>query len=137
MDSLHAHTSGDPTRLSADGLPLEAVRVYAGDDNPLDLLLTDNQIRLALSDTKTVSDDEAPVTTYNIKLAAAECCGFLARRFAREASMAVAGAEGRSASIQLDQRARTFAKLSVDLRNEHFADSGVFAQGGMIPLVRG
>jgi hypothetical protein len=136
MESLHAHTSGDPTQLDGDDRPIEAVRTYCGDTDPKDLLLTDPQIAFFLDETSTLSDDDTPLTVYHAKLAAAECCDMLARRYAREADKVNAGAEGRSVSIRLEQRAATFRLLAKDLREQDTEESGTAGSFAIVGLLR-
>lgn len=99
--------SGNPAHSDKD-----AVRFEIGDTNKDDQLLSDEEIEFALS---------AETDTYR---AAARCCEFLARKFAREADYRLG-----PMSVSASQRSEAFRKLSILLRQK--AGGGVPYAGGL------
>ena len=94
IDPTHWSYSGDPASSTKD-----RVRFLIGDVVKEDPLVTDPEINAAL-------DDHGD----NPRLAAADCCDFLAGYFAREAD--VSGDNGKA----LSQRAEAYTKRAAELR---------------------
>lgn len=82
------------------GDPIDAVRFLAGDTQPTDQLVQDEEVEFALA---TNGD--------NVYFAAADVCEGLASRFARSVSLSVEGL-----SAQFSDRSRRFSERAVELR---------------------
>lgn len=99
--------SGDPAAST-----LEAVRREIGDTDSTDQLLQDAEIEYAISQERTVFG------------AAARCCEWLARAFAREADRAMGPMR-----ISLSQKHKAYESLAKDLRNKEVGQGTLYAGG--------